>query len=214
FAGDVRALVLDCNRLLREWKLPPVVTYQGLCREIAGMSFGELGMVGARSGIRRYSSEWFEAARARKGGRAAGFPRRKKALLPVRYYHGTFRIEGGRLRLPVARGAPALVVKLGRAVPYPPEAIRSVTLLCEAGRLYVDVTPAVEREDHGLDPEAVAGASTRASTKPPGPSSPGRSTTRWGSCGWATRRASAGGRRGGARTCGCATGGGGISSGR
>ena len=157
FAGDVRALVLDCNRLLREWKLPPVVTYQGLCREIAGMSFGELGMVGARSVIRRYSSEWFEAARARKGGRAAGFPRRKKALLPVRYYHGTFRIEGGRLRLPVARGAPALVVKLGRAVPYPPEAIRSVTLLCEAGRLYVDVTPAVEREDHGLDPEAVAG---------------------------------------------------------
>ena len=31
-AGDVRALVLDCNRQLREWKLPPVVTYQGLCR--------------------------------------------------------------------------------------------------------------------------------------------------------------------------------------
>jgi hypothetical protein len=25
-AGDVRALVLDCNRQLRKWKLPPVVT--------------------------------------------------------------------------------------------------------------------------------------------------------------------------------------------
>jgi putative transposase len=35
-AGDVRALVLDCNRQLREWKFPPVVTYQALCREIAG----------------------------------------------------------------------------------------------------------------------------------------------------------------------------------
>jgi hypothetical protein len=39
-AGDVRALVLDCNRQLREWKLPPVVSYRALCREIAGMSFG------------------------------------------------------------------------------------------------------------------------------------------------------------------------------
>ena len=56
-AGDVRALVLDCNRQLREWKLPPVVSYQALCREIAGMSFGELDMVGARSVIRRYSTE-------------------------------------------------------------------------------------------------------------------------------------------------------------
>jgi putative transposase len=92
-AGDVRALVLDCNRQLREWKLPPVVTYQALCREIAGMHFGELDTVGARSVIRRYSEEWFEAAKRRKQGQRAGFPRRKKALLPVRYYHGTFRIH-------------------------------------------------------------------------------------------------------------------------
>ena len=70
-AGDVRALVLDCNRQLREWKLP-VVSYQGLCREIAGMSFGELDTVGARSVLRRYSTEWFEAASRRKaGGHAA-----------------------------------------------------------------------------------------------------------------------------------------------
>src|SRR5947209_7131364 len=156
-AGDVRALVLDCNRQLREWKVTPVVTYQGLCREIAGMDFGELDSVGARSVIRRYSSEWFEAATRRKAGQHVHFPRRKKALLPVRWYRGTFGIEANRLRIPVARGAPPLVVALGRAVPYPQESIRSLTLLAEAGRLYVDVTAALEPEDHGLDPGVVAG---------------------------------------------------------
>jgi len=29
-AGDVRALVLDCNRQLREWKLRLVVSYRDL----------------------------------------------------------------------------------------------------------------------------------------------------------------------------------------
>src|SRR5438128_48543 len=120
-AGEVRALVIDCNRQLREWKMAPVVTYQGLCREIAGMSFGELDMVGARSVIRRYSTEWFEAGKRRKAGSHAGFPRRKRALLALRWYHGTFRIEAVRLRIPVRRGAPPLVVRLGRAVPYPQE---------------------------------------------------------------------------------------------
>src|SRR2546426_3989291 len=156
-AGDVRAWVLDCNRQLREWKLPPVVSYQALCREIAGMSFGELDMVGARSVIRAYSAEWFEAAKRRKAGLPAGFPRRKKALLSVRWYHGTFRIVGERLRIPVRRGAPPLVVRLAREVPYPAGSIRSLTLLAEAGRLYVDVTAALSPEDHDLDPGIVAG---------------------------------------------------------
>jgi putative transposase len=156
-AGDVRALVLDCNRQLREWKLPPVVSYQGLCREIAGMRFGELDTVGGRSVIRRYSTEWFEAARQRKAGGHAGFPRRKRALLPVRWYHGTFRIDGDRLRIPVARGSPPPVVRLARAVHYPAESIRSVTLLSGAGRLFVDVTAALRAEDHELDPRIVAG---------------------------------------------------------
>src|SRR5947199_3481085 len=75
-AGDVRALVLDCNRQLRAWKLPPVVTYQGLCREIAGMSFEDLDTVAARSVLRSYSAEWFEAARRKKAGMVPGFPRR------------------------------------------------------------------------------------------------------------------------------------------
>ena len=64
--------------------MAPVVSYQALCREIAGMTFGELDMVGARSVLRRYSSEWFEAAKRRKAGENASFPRRKKALLSVR----------------------------------------------------------------------------------------------------------------------------------
>src|SRR5437660_6714346 len=156
-AGDVRALVIDCNRQLREWKLASVVSYQALCREIAGMSFGELDTVGARSVIWRYSTEWFEAAKRRGAGSPAGFPRRKKALLAVRWYHGTFRIEADRLRIPVRRGAPPLVVRLARALPYPQESVRSVTLLSEAGRLYVDVTAALVPEDHDLDPGIVAG---------------------------------------------------------
>src|SRR6266436_2396726 len=151
-AGDVRALVLDCNRQLREWKLPPVVSYQALCREIAGMSFGELDTVGARSVLRHYSAEWFEAAKRKKAGQSAGFPRRKRSLLAVRWYHGTFNIDGDRLRIPVRRGAPPLVVRLAREVPYPQESVRSVTLLAEAGRLYVDVTAPLSPGDHDLDP--------------------------------------------------------------
>jgi IS605 OrfB family transposase len=87
----------------------------------------------------------------------AGFPRRKKALLSVRWHHGTFRIDGDRLRIPVRRGAPPLVVRLGRSVPYDQESIRSLTLLAEAGRLYVDVTAALSPEDHDLDPGVLAG---------------------------------------------------------
>jgi len=75
----------------------------------------------------------------------------------VRWYHGTFRIEADRLRIPVRRGAPPLVVRLARALPYPQESVRSVTLLSEAGRLYVDVTAALSLEDHDLDPGIVAG---------------------------------------------------------
>lgn len=105
-AGDVRALILDCNRQLRGWKLAPVVSYQALCRERAGMAFGELDMVGIRSVARRYSTEWFEAARRRGSGGGAGFPRRKKALIPLRYYHGTFSITGNRLRIPPPGGRP------------------------------------------------------------------------------------------------------------
>src|SRR6267143_1766713 len=182
-AGDVRALVLDCNRQLREWKLPPVVSYQGLCREIAGMSFRELDTVGARSVLRHYSTEGFEAAKRRKAGQHAGFPRRKRALLAVRWYHGTFRIEADRLRIPVRREAPPLVVRLARAVPYPAESIRSLTLLSEAGQLYVDVTAALSPAAHDLDPGSSPGWTPASSIPSQGSQEKRHSSYRVGACG-------------------------------
>jgi transposase len=64
-------------------------------------------------------------------------------MVPVRWYHGTFALEGRRLRIPVARGCPPLRVRLDRDLPYPPGQIRSVTLLYDAGRLWADVTAEV-----------------------------------------------------------------------
>ena len=64
-------------------------------------------------------------------------------MMPVRWYHGTFTLKGRRLRIPVARGCPPLRVRLDRELPYPPESVRSVTLLYDAGRLWADVTAEV-----------------------------------------------------------------------
>ena len=64
-------------------------------------------------------------------------------MMPVRWYHGTFALEGRRLRIPVARGCPPLRVRLDRDLPYPPGQVRSVTLLYDAGRLWADVTAEV-----------------------------------------------------------------------
>ena len=158
--GDVWAWVLDCNRTLRQWRYPPVVSYQGLCRELAGMGvpFGELSATAARSVLRRYSDAWFAAAAGRAGqGRPGGFPRRKRALMPLRWYAGTFILTGRRLRLSVAAGRPPLVVRLARPVPYPDQQVRSVTLVVDGGRLAVDVTAEVPVQVHDLDPARVAG---------------------------------------------------------
>jgi putative transposase len=76
------------------------------------------------------------------GDRDANYPRRKRSLVPSRYYAGTFAIEGRRLRFQVARGASPLVVRLARDLPYRDQ-IRSVTLLHDAGRLFVDITAEV-----------------------------------------------------------------------
>jgi len=120
------------------------VCCQELYRELAASgpgTFGELDSVGARSVLRRYSDAWFAAAKRRnEGDRTARFPRRRRALVPLRWYHGTFTLEGRRLRIPVARRQPPLWVRLDRDLPYPPEQVRSVTLLYDAGRLWVDVT--------------------------------------------------------------------------
>jgi putative transposase len=125
-----------------------------LCRELARSDgFGELSVTGARSVLQRYSDAWFQAAKRHKAGQQdTGFPRRKRALVPVRYYHGSFTIQGQRVRLPVARGRPARWVRLVRPLPYPPEQVRAVTLLADGGRLWLAVTAAVPVQQHDLDP--------------------------------------------------------------
>jgi hypothetical protein len=95
-AGDVWAWLLDTNRLRRQHGDQAVIGYQALCRELSREGpFGELSTVGARSVLRRYSDAWFQAAKRRGQHQQAGFPRRKRALVPVRYYHGTFRSRAG-----------------------------------------------------------------------------------------------------------------------
>ena len=146
-AGDVWACVLELNAWRRSRQDRPLASYQALCRELACAGpgcFGELDTTGARSVLRRYSDAWFAAAQHRRGGdQRARFPRRRRALMPLRWYHGTCTLEGRRLRIPVARGCPALWVRLDRDLPHPPEQVRSVTLIYDAGRLWVDVTAEV-----------------------------------------------------------------------
>src|SRR5215831_17748790 len=163
--GDVWAAVLELNAWRRARQDRPRVAYQGLCRELAASgpgTFGELDTVGARSVLRRYSDAWFAAAQRRRGGdQRARFPRRRRALVPLRWYHGTFTLAGRRLGIPVARGCPALWVRLDRDLPYPPEQVRSVTLLYDAGRPWVDVTAEVPVACYSAgqepDPARVAG---------------------------------------------------------
>ena len=164
-AGDVWCCVLEVNTWRRRRQDAPLAGYKELCRELAASgpgTFGELDTAGARSVLRRYSDAWFAAAKRRAGGdKSARFPRRKRGLVPVRWYAGTFALAGRALRLPVARGCPPLTVRLDRDLPYPPEQVRSVTLLYDAGRLHVDVTAEVPFAacpgGHAPDPGRVAG---------------------------------------------------------
>jgi transposase len=157
-AGDVWAWLLDTNRSRMQQGDRPLTNYQTLCRELARLdSFGELSTVGARSVLRRYSDAWFQAAKRRNQQQSARFPRRKRSLVPVRYYHGTFLIQRQRIRLPVAKGHPELWVRLARPLPYPAEQVRAVTLLAEGGRLWLAVTAAIPVQQHSLNPGRVAG---------------------------------------------------------
>src|SRR5215831_8916960 len=158
-AGDVWACVLELNAWRRARQDRPLVSYQALCRELTASgpgTFGELDAVGARSVLRRYSDAWFAAAKRRQDGdQRARFPRRRRALMPLRWYHGTFTLTGRRLQIPVARGRPPLVVRLDRDLPYPPEQVRSVMLFYDAGRLWADVTAEVPVAIYpvGLEPD-------------------------------------------------------------
>jgi hypothetical protein len=154
--------------------------------------------------LRRNSDAWFAAAQRRRAGdQRARFRRRRRALVPVRWYHGTFTLAGRRLRLPVARGRPPLWVRLDRDLPYPPEQVRSVTLLYDAGRLWVDVTAEVPIASYlagqepdpariaGVDlgiihPYAVAGPAGQALLVSGGRSAPSTG------CTWPTVRPAAG----------------------
>jgi putative transposase len=146
-AGDVWACALEVNAWRRARGDALLVSYRALCRELATAGpgcFGELDAAGARSVLRRYSDAWFAAASRRKSGDgSARFPRRRRKMVPVRWYHGRFELESRRLRIPVARGCPPLRVRLDRDLPYPPGQVRSVTLLYDAGRLWADVTAEV-----------------------------------------------------------------------
>ena len=146
-AGDVWACVLEVNGWRRSRQDAPLASYQELFRELTASGpgcFGELDAAGARSVLRRYSDAWFAAAaRRRNGDISARFPRRRRKMMPVRWYHGRFELSGRRLRIPVARGCAPLRVRLDRDVPYPPDQVRSVTLLHDAGRLWVDLTAEV-----------------------------------------------------------------------
>jgi IS605 OrfB family transposase len=157
-AGDLWAWLLDDNRTRRQHGQPPIANYQALCRQLTNKaSFGELSVTGARSVLRRYADAWHQAAKRRRQGQQAGFPRRKRALIPVRFYYGTFQLDGARVRLPVAKGCPELWVRLARPIPYPAEQVRAVTLLADGGRLRLAITAAMPVEQHDLDPGRVAG---------------------------------------------------------
>lgn len=93
-AGDLWAWLLDSNRQRVQQGSLPIVGYQALCRELTARGpTGELSTVGARSVLSRYSDVWFQAAKRRRNGEPAGFPRRKRRLVPIRYYNGTFRVQ-------------------------------------------------------------------------------------------------------------------------
>jgi len=146
-AGDVWACVLELNAWRRARQDAPLAAYRALCRALAAAGpgcFGELDSAGARSVLRRYSDAWFAAvARRKTGDTCARFPRRRRRVMPVRWYYDRFGLDGRRLRIPVARGCPPLQVRLDRELPYPAESVRSITLLYDAGRLWVDVTAEV-----------------------------------------------------------------------
>jgi len=153
--------VLELNSLRRRRGDSPVVSYQALCRELSAAGpgcFGDLSSVAARSVLRRYSDAWFVAAKAHTAGDGSvRFPRRRRSLLPLRFYAGTFALSEKSVVLPVARGAAPLVLRLCRPVPYEASEVRSLTLVSDGARLFLEVTAEVPVEDHHLDPDKVAG---------------------------------------------------------
>ena len=168
--GDVWAALIELNAVRFRRGAKPLLGYQELCREVAGVNVGDLSVPALRSVLRRYADACMETAKRKRRGERARYPRRRRHLVPLRYYQATFELEDRRIRLSVACGAPELWLRLTRPVPYPADQVRSVTLLCDAGRLVLDVTaevpvpPCSGTEVAGVDPGmihpfAVAGGS-------------------------------------------------------
>jgi transposase len=151
-AGDVWAGLIELNRARFVRGGPPVFGFAALCRELTGADVGPLARICAEDVAKRYSSACFETARRKKAGGRARYPRRKRAVVPVRFRFSAFTLDGRRLRLATAKGELELWVRLARDVPYDPAAVRAVTLIVDAGRLFVDVSAEVPVEDHDLDP--------------------------------------------------------------
>ncbi|HEV2310067.1 MAG TPA: hypothetical protein VGU73_06055, partial [Acidimicrobiia bacterium] len=130
--GDVWAALLEVNRARFAHHVKPIFGYQAWCREVAGVAVGELSVAAIRSVCRRYSAACFETAKRKRAGEKARYPRRRHAQVPLRWHTGTFHVEGQRVRVSVAPGAPPCWLRLSRPIPYPVEALRSVTLLLDA----------------------------------------------------------------------------------
>ncbi|HEY6318106.1 MAG TPA: transposase, partial [Acidimicrobiia bacterium] len=155
--GDVWTALLEVNRIRFPRHAKPIFGYQAWCREAAGVQAGELSAAAIASVLRRYSSACFETAKRKRAGNKARYPRRRRALVPLRWRAGKFKVQGQRVRVSMAAGAPSCWLRLSRPIPYPVVSLRAVTLLLDAGRLVVDVTAGLQVEVHDLDPSRVAG---------------------------------------------------------
>ncbi|MGH9014781.1 MAG: RNA-guided endonuclease InsQ/TnpB family protein [Acidimicrobiia bacterium] len=155
--GDVWAALIEVNAARFRGGTRPIANFQEWCREMTGAPLGVLARQCAEGIAKRYCDAFMETARRRRRGESARYPRRKRALFPVRFRTGSFVLENRRVRLAVARGEAPLWVRLAREVPYPEDQVRSVTLLVDAGRLCLDVTAAVPVEHHSLDDGRIAG---------------------------------------------------------
>jgi IS605 OrfB family transposase len=156
-AGDVWAGLIEFNEARFARGGCPVFGFAALCRELTGADLGPLARICAEDVAKRYSAACFETARRKQVGGRARYPRRKRAMVPVRFRWSAFTLDGRRLRLAVAKGQPELWVRLTRPVPYDPGSVRAVTLVADAGCLYVDVSAEVVVEHNEVDPARVAG---------------------------------------------------------
>ena len=141
-AGDVWACVLELNAWRRARRVRPLVSYQELCRELACAGPGAFGNLTAWARGRCCAAIPMPGSPpqnadgkviSERGSRGGGERADAGALVSRRLHpHRTAAAAA------VARGRPPLWVQLDPDLPYPAEQVRSVTLLYDAGRLWID----------------------------------------------------------------------------